>query len=59
MNINLFDTFYNLLNTYVFGGSIVPNTYADLVCILVSCCATLFMISLPFLLVWRFIRMWF
>lgn len=57
MNINLFDTCYQLLNQYIFGGTVVANTYADLFCVLVSGIATLFLISLPFIVVWQFIKM--
>ena len=55
--MNLYQTCYDLVATYVYGGSVTPGTHMDLVCTLVSTCANLFLVALPFLLVWKIIRM--
>ena len=53
---NIYQQFYDLLNTYFFGGSVVVNTYQDLVCIILSTIACLLLVALPFVIVWRVIR---
>lgn len=55
--MNIYQTCYDLINNHVFGGSVVAETYQDLVCILVSTIAVLFLVSLPFLVVWRIIKL--
>lgn len=57
MTSNIYQALFDLINTYVYGGSVVVGSYQELVCIFVSTAATLFMIALPFLVVWRFIRL--
>lgn len=57
MTSNIYQALFDLINTYVYGGSVVAGSYQELVCIAVSTAATLFMIALPFLVVWRFIRL--
>lgn len=48
---NIYQTAYDLLNNYIFGGTVVADTYPDLLCIAgsVACCA--FLVTLPFLVV--------
>lgn len=53
---NIFQQFYNLLNDYIFGSTVVVGTYEDLVCIIVSTIGCLFLVALPFVVVWRIIR---
>lgn len=55
--MNVYQSFYDLLNTYVFGGSIVAGSYEDLVTIFFSMTCTLFLVSLPFLIVWFLIKL--
>lgn len=47
---------YDLVNTYVYGGNVVPGTYQDLVCIFVATLGCLFFILLPFLVVFWLVR---
>lgn len=56
MNINIYQTFYNLIKTYIFGGTTGGDANQELILILVSTIATLFIIALPFLVVWKVIR---
>lgn len=52
---NIYQTLFDLLNTYIFGGTVVGGTYQELVCILVSVIACLFCMALPFLVVKKII----
>jgi hypothetical protein len=56
MNVNIYQTLYDLLNTYVYGGTVLPDTYQDLVLIGFSTFATLFVMSLPFLVCWHLVK---
>lgn len=51
----LYDTLYDLLATYIFG-TVSAGTFQELVCILASTAGALYVVALPFLLVWRIIR---
>ena len=55
--INLYQTCYDLVATYIYGGTVEAGSHMDLVCTMVSTCANLFLVALPFLLVWKVIRM--
>lgn len=51
----MYQNIYNLLVTYVYGGlTMTPDM--ELVCTLFSTAACLFCVSLPFIVVWRFIK---
>ena len=51
----IYNDIYNLLLTYVFNGAeLTPNI--DLVCILIATLASIIVIALPFLIVWRIIK---
>lgn len=56
MSVNIFQSLYDLLNTYIFGGSVEVNTYADLVLTLISTIGVLFAVSIPFLVVFSAIK---
>ena len=43
--MNIYQSFYDLINQYVFGNSIV------------STIAVIFVVALPFMLVWKVIKM--
>ena len=51
----IYNEIYNLISNLLFAGSLDP--YEDLICILVSSFAVLFMISIPFILVFKVIKM--
>lgn len=55
--MNIYQSLYELINTYIFGGSIALNSVPDLVATLLSVCGVVFIFSIPFMLVWRVIRM--
>lgn len=51
----MYSNIYSLFMQYVYGGStITPDM--ELVCTLFSTTACLFCVSLPFIVVWRFIK---
>lgn len=54
--MNIYQTCYDLVNTYIYGGSVIEGSYMELVAIAVSTCACLFVFSLPFIIVWRVIK---
>lgn len=55
--MNIYQNFMDLLNTYVFGGTMVAGSNQELIATLVATCGTLFIISVPFMIVWKFIKM--
>lgn len=54
--MNIFQSLYDTLNTYVFGNSIVANSVQDLATTLISLIGTIFLVSIPFLVVWKIIK---
>lgn len=55
--MNIYQQLYDLINNLIFGGSVVANTYPDLVITFVCVFAVLFLISIPFILVWKVIKL--
>lgn len=53
----IYDTLYSLLEQYIYGGYINPGDFSDLVCTLVSTIGCLFVVALPFVVVWRAIKL--
>lgn len=50
----IYNEIYNLISNLLFAGSLDP--YEDLICILVSSFAVLFCVSLPFIVVFKVIK---
>lgn len=48
---------YNLLQQYIYGLDVQLTSYMDLTLTILATIGVLFVISLPFLVVWRVIRM--
>lgn len=55
--MNIYQTCYDLVNTYIYGGAVEIGTYSELVCISVATLACLFVFALPFILVWKILKM--
>ena len=51
--MSIYENIYNLMNEYVYGNTIVEGSFEELVAILFSTGACLFMVALPFLVVWK------
>ena len=56
METSIYQTCYDLVQTYIFG-SVQVGSYQELVCIIISAAACIFVFSLPFLIVWRFLKL--
>ena len=52
----IYDSIYNLIETYIFG-IVQVGTYQELICILLSSVGCIFVFSLPFVLVWKVVKM--
>lgn len=56
MTTSIYQTCYDLVTTYLFG-SVAVGSYHELVCIAVSVMATLFVFAIPFIVVYRIIKL--
>lgn len=54
--MSIYNNLFELVNTYIFGGLIVDGSYEELIAIVVSSFGCIFLVALPFLLVWRIIK---
>ena len=54
--MNIYQNLFDLINTYIYGNSVVAGSYQELVCILVATCACIFVFALPFLVVYFVIK---
>lgn len=54
--MNIYTQIYQLFNQYIFGGELVVGSFEELVVIFYSMTACLFMVSLPFLVVYWILR---
>lgn len=55
----MYDNIYMLIEQYIFSGSIITGSYQELVAISLSSIACIFLFALPFIIVWRIIKVWF
>lgn len=55
--MTIYESIYDLLNDFVFGGTIIPSSIQDSACSIVSTALCLFVVSIPFILVWRLIKL--
>ena len=53
----IYNTLYDLVNSYIFVGNVLVGSYQELVCIIVSVIGCLFVFSIPFILVYRIIKL--
>lgn len=54
--MSIYQSIFDLIHTYVYGG-VTLTSDMSLVCTLVSTCACLFCVALPFLIVWKVIKL--
>ena len=57
MTLDLYNEIYNLIVTNIFGGSVQIGTYPDLISSLFSTMACMFVLAIPFILVWKVIKL--
>lgn len=55
--MSIYNTMLDLFNTYVYGGLMEAGSYEELVAIFFSTLACLFMVGLPFIIVYFVIRL--
>lgn len=55
--MNIYQGLYELINQYIYGGTIVAESVADLVATLLSTAGCIFLVAIPFVLVWRICKM--
>ena len=54
--MNIYQNCVDLIQQYIYGGAVwTPQT--ELVAVTLATCATVFVFALPFLLVWKVIKM--
>lgn len=54
--MSIYQTFYDLINNYIFNNLLIPGSYQELVTILFSTTACFAMVAIPFVLVWNVIK---
>lgn len=54
--MGIYQNIYDLIVTYIYGGGSLTADM-ELVTVTLSTCACVFVFSLPFLLVWRILKM--
>lgn len=57
MTLDLYNEIYSLIVNNIFGGSVQVGTYPDLISSLFSAIACMFVLAIPFILVWKVIKM--
>lgn len=57
MNLTIFNDLYQLVNQYFFGGATELSSNADLICNLIASFGSIFLIALPFIVVWKVIKL--
>ena len=57
--MGIYQSLYDLINTYIFGSGIVAGSVHELATVLLSLTGCIFLLSLPFVLVFKIIRLFF
>lgn len=55
--MNIYNNLYTLIEQYVFGNAIAVGSNQELIATLVATFGTLFVIAIPFALVWKVIKL--
>ena len=55
----IYQGIYDLINTYIFGGTVVAGSYAELVTMLFATTASIAFVALPLVFVWRVVTRFF
>lgn len=55
--MSIYQNLYDIIQTYIFGGVTELGSNQELVCMLVSTIGSIFLISIPFLVVYFVIRL--
>lgn len=54
--MNIYQSLFDLVNQYIFNNSVVIGSHQELVCTVVATAGAVFLIALPFAIVWKVIR---
>lgn len=54
---NIYQGIYDLIVNQLFGGTVEIGSNPELITILVSTFATIFLIAIPFIVIYKFIKM--
>lgn len=49
--MNIYQSLYDVINTYIYGGGLVAGSYEELVCVLMSTIGVIALVSIPFVIV--------
>lgn len=55
--MQVYKDIFSLIEYYIFGGGIVPGSYEELVTILLATIGSIFLISIPFIVVYKVIKL--
>lgn len=55
--VNIYDAIFNLIQAYLFGGSLLEGSPQELITVLLSSFATIFIFSIPFFVVKKVIEL--
>lgn len=53
--MNIYQDLYHLIEVYIYDGNL--EGFNELVCTLVATCGCLFLIALPFMIVWKVVKL--
>lgn len=54
--MNAYQICYDLINTYIYGGTVVDGTFNDLVCTQLSTIGCVFCFAIPFYVAYRILK---
>ena len=55
--MSIYESIYEIISKYIYDYNVPVGSYQELVCILVSTAACLFVFSIPFIIVFRIIKL--
>ena len=55
--MSIYESIYEIFSKYIYDYNVPVGSYQELVCILVSTAACLFVFSIPFIIVFRIIKL--
>lgn len=55
--MSIYQALYDLIELYVYGGNVELGSHMDLICTLISTIGCLFIVFIPFIVVWRVLKL--
>ena len=53
--MSIYQSLYDLIQTYIFGGVAVLGSNQELICMLIASFGSIFLVAIPFAVVWKLI----